>query len=236
MRSARSLPYLALGLPLWNQNSIVSSCTVQIMTPRPRMSGEGHRVVCFCQAWECYLGQIVDARGNIQSGVEVTSQTQEAHTLLDRRNHIESRHSPGTSHHTRQMFTPPQLQHQADLISPLARFNISPPNSSSNTHTNTRPNSHGQRFASLELGPPTQCSQSSPLQEDTSCDASSDEGYSDDTSSDVNERVDEDNAGTRSQDESSLSPRICEAANAAQETGQQEYNCGRWSIIYSHWT
>lgn len=43
-----------------------------------------HRLTCVCRAFDCYLGQYVDANGRTQAGVEVLPATLAAHKLADR--------------------------------------------------------------------------------------------------------------------------------------------------------
>ncbi|EGF97761.1 uncharacterized protein MELLADRAFT_69795 [Melampsora larici-populina 98AG31] len=85
------------------------------MPAGPKKNSELHRVTCQCQAFDCYLGQYLDAYGVPQKGVEVLPDTLKTHTLADQRNK-----ALRTLASQRPLLLPDQNQPSADnLLQPL---------------------------------------------------------------------------------------------------------------------
>lgn len=93
------------------------------MPPSTKKQNKAHRVPCVCRAFNCYLGQYVDANGVTQAGVEVVPATFTAHEVADRVNKATSKLSGQEDASDPHHFSNQSLG-QDTLIGRLARLKL----------------------------------------------------------------------------------------------------------------
>jgi hypothetical protein len=180
------------------------------MSTRQKKSGQTHRKICCCEAFQCNAGVYLDAHGNSHTGVELTREAYDAHQRAEIRNRARASLSPSASS------TPQSIRSvsrgQSDLISPLSRMVLNRSESENSPSGHSRSHAlvpeRDEDVSSISRQSEDQGIEQSNVEQDVPAIA---------TSSNISE--------TRSS-------RKCMAARSARNAGVKTYDSSRFSYIF----